>query len=88
MNEKPEWIEKAITVHNIHVTHLRVNNSWRITDTAKLLHKSVGFVSEHVKAAQWLRSHSRQLYKISTFNEAIAFIREKELEIITTEIDL
>ena len=85
---RPEWIDKAIQVHNVHVVRLKANPQWRLSDTAKLLHKSVGFTCEYVKAAQWLRSHSRQLSKMNSFTEAIEFIREKELELITMDVDV
>ena len=89
MNEpRPEWIDKAIAVHNVHVSRLKANQDWRLSDTAKLLHKSVGFTCEYVKAAQWLRSHSRQLSKFDSFKDAMDFIKEKELELITMEVDI
>lgn len=87
-HQRPEWIDKAIAVHNVHVVRLKSNPQWRLSDTAKLLHKSIGFTCEYVKAAQWLRSHSRQLSKFESFKDAMDFIKEKELELITMEIDL
>ena len=78
---EPEWITKAIKTKNIHF-HMKNNNSkWRIQDTAKLLKRSIGSISEDLLLASWLRSHRVYFDRFDYAKDALAYIRKKEREI-------
>lgn len=79
-DEKPEWYLTAISVYKFHSNQLRVNPKWRIADSCKALKKSLGYVSTYLKIAKWLRTHSTEMEKLSSFNDVKEWIGKKELE--------
>lgn len=78
---KQHWINRAKEVELLHQSKLREDINWRVEDTAKLLHRSLGSISEDMLIASWLRTHQKQLEKFRTVYEALAFIRLKKKEI-------
>ena len=61
--------------YNFHREKLMIQASWRVSDTARALRRSIGSVSEDLKIARASKDFP-QLYKISTAYEALKMIRE------------
>ena len=87
MKQPPEWIEKAKETYRFHRSKLLSNSSWRTKDTAKVLRRAVGSVSEDLLIARWLKTHETQIEKFEYIYEALEFIREKKEEQKLRELD-
>lgn len=86
--EKPEWIEKVKATHRFHVAKLKENRKWTIKQTAKALGRAIGPVSEELKLADWLRTHSRQLEEFDYIHEAIEYVRQRRHIMLTEDVNL
>ena len=80
MNEtpKPEWLDRVKKTYYHHVKAIKDNPKHTIAETAKELNRSLGPVSEDLKVASWLRTHSHQLEKFEYFKDAIEWIRSQK----------
>ena len=78
--KRMKWIIRAREIQGFHVSHKRENENWRIEDTARLLNRSIGSISEHLLLASWLRTHEHELKRIRNFVDAVAWVRKKEKE--------
>lgn len=85
---EPEWLSGVLATHKFHVIKKRENPKWTMRDTAKALHKALGPVSEELKVAQWLRTHSTDLKKFEYLGEAIKWIRSKQHDSLVQETNL
>ena len=85
--EKVSWIERARETHQFHASKRRENSSWRIQDTAKVLKRSVGSISEDLLIASWLRTNRYQLEKFDFAKDALAYIRNKENEMLLDDLE-
>ena len=88
----PAWLDKAIDTYNYHARKIKENNNngnknWSMRDTAKTLRRSLGSISEDMKLAKWRRSHRPQLERFAYAKDAIAWVREKESDLESDEID-
>ena len=84
MNEnqkEPEWLERVKSTNRYHKERLRENPKHTIAKTAKSLKRAIGPVSEELKVAQWMKTHSADLIKCEYFHEAVAFIRDKQRQL-------
>lgn len=88
MNEKkPEWLARVKETHRFHIQHIKDNPKHTIADTCKLLKRSIGSVSQELKVASWLRTHSAQLEEFEFFHQAIEYIRQRKHKLLTEELD-
>lgn len=83
---KRDWIDIAISINTFHVSHLRENPNWRIDDTARLLRRSKGSVSQYLSIASWLKTHENQLRRLETMNEAIEWIKKHKRQLILGDV--
>jgi hypothetical protein len=81
VNKEKDWIEKAKGTAKIHKENMRNNESWRIQDTAKLLGRSTGLISEDLLVVQWIKTHEYELNKFDYKHDAVAWIRKKKLSL-------
>lgn len=88
MSYKQGWLETAISIHKFHIERLRLNERWRIEDTAKLLNRSFGCVAQYLKIANFLKTHEVQLRRQDTMKEALALIKKIERHQEIQEINL
>lgn len=84
---KQTWLERAKDTHNYHISKRRDNQSWKLRDTAKALHRSVGSISEDLLVAKWMRTHRVQLERFEHFKDALEWIRKKKDLIEYEELD-
>lgn len=77
---KRNWIDKVREIHAFHVSQVKLDDHWRIQDTASILNQSLGSISQYLLLAQWLKTHETQLRKFRTANAALEFVRRKKHE--------
>lgn len=87
-DEKPEWLDRVKKTYYFHINQLKDNRKHTIADTAKLLKRAIGPVSEELKVASWLRTHESQLFKFEYIKDAIEWIRSQKHKHIYEENDL
>ena len=85
--DQPKWMEKAKETYKYHRGKLIANDKWTTVQTAKLLKRSIGSISEDLLIARWCRTHEEKLKKYSYAYEALEFIREKQKELDKNEIE-
>lgn len=85
--EKIAWLERAKETHRFHCQKKKENKKWRIQDTAKFLKRSLGSISEDLLIASWLKTHKSKIEHFDYAYEALAFIREKENDMLLDEVD-
>lgn len=85
---KSHWIDRAVDVHNFHVSQVKAEPGWTIVKTAKVLNRSLGSISQDLTLASWLKTHEKVLRRFSNAKDALDFIREKKKELKTQELDL
>lgn len=85
---KPSWLERVKATHSFHINRLKQDDSWTIAQTAKLLKRGIGPVSEDLKVAQWLKTHGNKLEEFEFFSEAIEWIRAKRRKMMMEGIDI
>lgn len=76
--QKIAWVETARQVAKTHAEHLKDNKHWRAQDTAKVLKRSTGSVSQYLLIASWLKTHENLIRKCDTMKEAVALIKERK----------
>ncbi len=84
MNEPvilPDYLQKAINTHKIHVANLRGHDKWTIIQTAKALSRSKSSIADDIMIARWYRIHPKRLESIKTTKDALEWIRDKEKEV-------
>lgn len=81
------FIDRAIETYNFHCKHLKEDKSWTFAQTAELLNRSIGGISEDLLVAQWMKSHAHQIIKFTTMKDTLKFIRDKKKELMATPID-
>ena len=74
------WIERAKETQRFHAEKRRLDKKWRISDTAKVLNRSSGSVSEDLLIASWLKTHESKLITFDRVKDALEWIRMKEDE--------
>lgn len=80
MYTKLTWKERAKETEKLHKECLSRDDAWSIRQTADLLRRSVGSISEDLTIASWLRTHP-QIEEYKTAIEALDFIRAKKYQI-------
>lgn len=76
-DRKPTWIEKAKQTQRFHREQLKSHDKWTIGETAKILRRSPGSVSEDLLIARWLRTNPLELEKFEYTYEALEWIRKR-----------
>ena len=84
---KQSWMERAKETRKFHSSKLKENSKWRIQDTATALKRSLGSISDDLLIANWCKTHQKQLERFDYAKEALAFIREKETQMLMDEVD-
>lgn len=84
---KPEWLERVKATHTFHINRIRQDPAWTIAQTAKLLKRGIGPVSEDLKVAEWLKSHGTKLEGFKYFSEAIEWIRVRKHKLLLGDLD-
>lgn len=79
-DRKQTWIEKAKSTQKFHRQQLQTHDKWTIGETAKVLRRSPGSVSEDLLIARYLKHHSVELEKFSHTYEVLEYIRKKMRE--------
>lgn len=87
MTKQPKWLLRSKETYRFHREHLLDNSKWLLSDTAKALRRSLGSVCEDIKIAKWLKTHENQLEKFEYVKDVLIWIRKKEKEMDTVEID-
>jgi len=85
---EPEWLERVIATHKFHVEKKREDPKWSQRQTATALKRAIGPVSEELKVAQWLRTHSTQLKRFEYIKEALEWIRKRQHDSLIQDTDL
>jgi len=85
---KAHWIQRAVDIHNFHVSQLKAESNWTVDKTAKALNRSIGSVSQDLLLASWLKTHEKQLRRFSSAKDALEFIRNRKKEMNTQELDI
>ena len=84
---KISWLDRAKETHRFHCRKKKDDSKWRIEDTAKSLKRSIGSISEDLLIASWLRTHRSKLETFDYAYEALAFIRNKENEMLLDDLE-
>jgi hypothetical protein len=87
MTRKAKFLEKALDTYAFHRSRLLTHDKWTITQTAKSLRRSIGSICEDLLIARWCKEHEKELLRFDYAYEAIAFIREKQREQDSAEIE-
>lgn len=82
-----KWLERARETSKFHRAHLILDDDWTLTKTAKALRRSIGSICEDMLIGKWLKTHEKQIESFSYAYEALAFIRKRQKEIDTAEIE-
>ena len=78
---KQEWIKRAEDTYDFHRHKLVINDGkWTIRQTAKLLRRSLGGVTEDLMIAKYLKKYRPMIERFGTVYEALKFIRRKKKE--------
>lgn len=83
---EPEWLDRVRVVNRFHIEKLRENPKWTIKQTADHFKRAIGPVSEELKVAHWMKTHSSQLCEFEFLHEAVAFIRERKHKFLSEDI--
>lgn len=75
---KQTWLERARETSRFHYSNVKEKANWRLGNTAKLLNRSIGSISEDLLIATWYKTHGKELEKFEYAHEALEFIREKK----------
>jgi hypothetical protein len=76
---KLTWQERARDTEKFHKDLLRKNEKHRIQDTADILHRSLGSISEDLCLASWLKTHPK-VNDCKTIFDALRLVRKLKLE--------
>lgn len=77
---KHNWLDRAVHTHNYHVQCCREESDWTLEKTAKSLNRSTGSISQDILIASWVKTHEKQLRRLSSMKDALEFIRDKKRE--------
>ena len=83
----PDWVEKVKATHRFHSSRLREDKKWTIKKTAKCLNRAIGPVSEELKVASWLKTHSAQLEEFDYIHEAVEYIRQRKHQLLSEDLE-
>jgi len=73
------WQDRVKGTAIFHKNCLRGNNKHTIRQTANLLNRSIGSITEDLLLSSWMETHSA-VEEFSTMCEALEYIRTKKLE--------
>ncbi len=86
MSLEKQWLARARVTYEFHRIRSLSDSSWTLSDTAKELRRSLGSVSEDIKIAQWLKTHSKKIEEFEYAQDALKWIRKKQKELDLTEL--
>jgi hypothetical protein len=79
MEPKITWQERVRDTEKHHKELIRNNPKHTIRDTAVLMKRSVGSITEDLMLANWLKTHP-SIQKLPTMLKALEFVRAKKQE--------
>jgi hypothetical protein len=77
---KQHWLDRAVQVHNFHVSQCKSESDWTIAKTAEALNRSIGSVSQDILIAKWTKTHEKQLRRLKSMRMALDYVKSKEKE--------
>lgn len=77
---KQDWLTRAVEINKFHVQQLKDEEDWTLQQTAKLLNRSLGSVSQDLLIAHWAKTHERQLKACRSMRDALEWIHRKQRE--------
>ncbi len=80
------WKEECLAIDKLHqllqqdkgMTTIGASGGWGIKNTAKMIGKSVGHISDARKLAYWIKSEPEEFSKFDKKSEAMEYIRNQE----------
>ena len=84
---KIDWLDRAKETYHFHSKNKREHGRWGIKDTAKLLGRSFGSVSQDLTMVSWWRSHPTQMEKFDYAQDALEFIKMKKSQLAAQDIE-
>ena len=75
------WLARALETQQFHAAQLQKHSRWTLADTAALLNRALGTVSEDLLIVSWLKSHETKIRNFKRRGDAVAFIRERKREL-------
>jgi len=75
---KQSWLNRVKETQHFHAEQLRENPDWRLQDTALLLQRSIGSISQDLLLASWLKTHEKEILRFRRMKDAIEFVRQKQ----------
>lgn len=82
---KLHWIDRAVEVRRFHIQQCKDEPDWTIEKTARILNRSYGSVAQDLTIASWCKTHEKQIRRCSSMRDALAFIRDKQREMMLSE---
>ena len=76
---KLTWQERVVDTARVHKRFLQSDSRHTLQNTADLLNRSIGSISEDLTIADWIKTHPKIL-EMQSLQDALKFIREKKLE--------
>lgn len=87
MTKQSQCLERAKETYRFHRHKVLANEKWTIAQTAKSLKRSLGSIAEDLLIARWCKTHEKQLEQFDHTFQVLNFIRQKQKEQDTAEID-
>ena len=76
---EPKWLKKAKETLAYHRSQRLIHNKkWTMTDSARVLRRSLGSICEDLLIAKWSKTHDLEQFEYAF--EALNFIRMKKKE--------
>jgi len=83
--KKDDWLNAAIRINNFHIKCVKASANeseyHSIRETARLLSRSTGSISQNLLIASWHKTYPKQIEACESANEALEFIRDKKREL-------
>ena len=73
------WQDRVKKTSNFHKSRLRENRKHTIRDTASLLDRSIGSITEDLLLASWLETNPK-VEEFSTARDALSYVRSKKYQ--------
>jgi hypothetical protein len=81
-----DWIDRVQDTYKYHADKLKLDKAWRIQDTAEMLDRSIGSVSQDLILAGWMKhSNPEEAQMVKRFKhakDALTYIRHRKYQII------
>lgn len=82
------WLARALETQNFHAEKLKIHQRWSLDDTAALLNRAKGSVSEDLQIVSWLKTHENKIRSFKRRGDCVAFIRERKRELSSQAFEI